>query len=420
MSTKYNHYTMHASQEPDLNSVLPLLERVGNLISSPVEGEALSDQLLDELISGLGADACWVYILDAEKEEFNLISHRGLTPEMATEMGSLRLGQGLPGKVALIKEPLLSSGMYPSTDDTLVSFGQAGFRCCIAAPMISHHNVLGVIGLCSSTLNQFTSSDLKLLSVISYLVAAAIDRSLLVHGKDNTEKIQLFSAISDKQEFLNALSHELQTPLTALIASAGLLMDELQKEPRSPQARLARNIARSASSLQNRLTELLNLARTKTARFRIERETFDFPTLFHKVVEELSPLVKNKKQSIFMEIPISLAVTADKQRIEQILLNLLSNAIKFTPQGGQITLRTKRDMDNIIVEVQDTGPGIPEGEQAELFQPYYRRSADRHRLPGLGLGLVITKQLVELHNGRIWMRSEPGKGSTFAFSLPLN
>jgi len=118
-------------------------------------------------------------------------------------------------------------------------------------------------------------------------------------------------------------------------------------------------------------------------------------------------------------VPASLAVVADEQRLEQILLNLLSNAIKFTPEGGQIALRANTDTKSLIVEVQDTGPGISEEEQQKLFRPYYRISADRRRMPGIGLGLVITKQLVELHGGRIWIQSEPGKGSTFAFSLPL-
>ena len=102
------------------------------------------------------------------------------------------------------------------------------------------------------------------------------------------------------------------------------------------------------------------------------------------------------------------------------MLNLLSNAIKFTPQGGEITIRARKEKTNLVVEVQDTGPGIPKEEQMKLFQPYSRISADRHRLPGLGLGLAITKQLVELQGGTIWLDSKQEKGSTFAFCLPLS
>jgi signal transduction histidine kinase len=101
------------------------------------------------------------------------------------------------------------------------------------------------------------------------------------------------------------------------------------------------------------------------------------------------------------------------------MLNLLSNAVKFTPRGGQITFIAREDKANLIVEVQDTGPGISKDEQLKLFRPHYRIPGDRRRFPGLGLGLAITKQLVEIHGGTLWVESELGKGSTFAFSLPL-
>ena len=411
---------MHLVQRPDQDSYLPLLERVHNLISIPLEGQAFFDQLLDELIGGLEIDACWIHLLSPENEELNLVSHRGLTKEMVEEIKSLRLGQALPGKVALIKEPLIATSMYPGEKRTLASNTRTDLCCFIAAPMMDRTNVLGIIGLGSRISNKFTVYDLKLLSIISSGVAVAADRAYLLHSKGEREKVELFSVLSEEKEFINSLSHELQTPLTALIASAGLLIGELQKESKGPQLRLAQNIAHSASSLQNRLTELIDLSRTKTTRFRIKRQPFDFSTLAQKVIEELSPLLNNKEQSIAVEMPTSISITADEQRVEQILLNLLANAVKFTPQNGKITLKAQQNKDSLIVEVRDTGPGIPEDEQKKLFRPYYRTSTDTHRLPGLGLGLAITKQLVELHKGRIWMESKPGKGSTFAFSLPLS
>ena len=110
---------------------------------------------------------------------------------------------------------------------------------------------------------------------------------------------------------------------------------------------------------------------------------------------------------------------ADAQRLEQVLHNLLMNAVKFTPAGGSITLRANKQNGNLVVEVQDDGIGIPKEEQARLFEPHYRVEADRQHFPGLGLGLALSKQIVELHGGKIWVTSEPGEGSTFAFTLPL-
>jgi len=406
-------------QEPEQVAFLSLLERVCNLTTSTLDGQSFFNQLLDELIAGLDIDACWIHLFNSEIEELEIIAHRGFNKQLIKEMGSLSLGQGLSGKVALLKEPLISPTLYPDEEHAQATPVKTSLRCFIAAPMISRNNIFGVIGLGSTNANSFTVHDLKMLSIIGSSIAVANDRSYLLYSKGEFERAERFSALSQEQEFMNALSHELQTPLTALIASVGLLIDELQKEPKGPQLRLAHNIAHSASSLQNRLMELIELSRSKTARFSIKMETFDFSTLAYKVVEELSPLINSKEQSLTIEVPDSISVTADKQRLEQILLNLVSNAGKFTPQGGQIILRARRNKQDLIVEVQDTGQGIPEDEQAKLFRPYYRTPADRYRVPGLGLGLAITKQLVKLHRGRIWMESKLGKGSTFAFSIPL-
>jgi signal transduction histidine kinase len=112
-------------------------------------------------------------------------------------------------------------------------------------------------------------------------------------------------------------------------------------------------------------------------------------------------------------------VSADRDRLRQIIQNLLNNALKFTPAGGEIIFRAREEGDNLVVEVQDTGPGISKEDQKRLFDPYYRRVEDRERLSGLGLGLALAKTLVELHGGQIWVKSKKGQGSTFGFSLPL-
>jgi len=406
----------HESQRSD--AYFSLLDRVSNLVSSSLETEEVFVQLLDMLVSGLKVDACCVQLLNPEKQKLTLVAHRGFTTEMANEVGSLKLGQGLIGKVALTGEPLMSPDVAADPNFVLLTPIQAGFRSFMAVPMRCGGKILGVLGLYDRTPNRFTEYEGKLLSAISACIAVAVDRAFPLH-RGETEKARLISSISEKQEFLSALSHELQTPLTALIASAGLLAEELEKEPSDSRVRLIQNVLHSASNLQNRLAELLDLSQAKTAHFRIRRKAVDFSALARKVAEEFSPLMKEKGQSLVMKVPATVIVTADEQRLEQILLNLLANAVKFTPRGGQITFRAKEDKADLIVEVQDTGPGIPREEQLKLFRPYYRIPADRHRFPGLGLGLAITKQLVELHSGKIWVESEPGKGSTFAFSLPL-
>jgi signal transduction histidine kinase len=122
-----------------------------------------------------------------------------------------------------------------------------------------------------------------------------------------------------------------------------------------------------------------------------------------------------------VELPSSLPVIlADDKRIKQVILNLINNALKFTPSGGQITLRAKSDSKNLLVEVQDTGRGVNKEDQSLLFNPYHQIEDGRFRYGGMGLGLALSKNLVELHGGKIWMKSQKGKGSTFSFSIPID
>jgi len=220
--------------------------------------------------------------------------------------------------------------------------------------------------------------------------------------------------------FLSALSHELKTPLTAIIASTGLLIEELDRRHEAVLLKLAQNISRSASSLQNRLNELINLSKNKDESYGIAKKEFDFSMLAAGVADQVLSLAKQKKQTLSLEVEPYIKINADDQRIEQVLLNLLSNAIKFTPEGGQIFLRAARDGNRLVINVQDTGPGIPNEEKRKLFIPYYHPSSDRSGIPGLGLGLAISKQIVELHGGAIWVQSDVGQGSTFSFSLPIH
>jgi signal transduction histidine kinase len=135
---------------------------------------------------------------------------------------------------------------------------------------------------------------------------------------------------------------------------------------------------------------------------------------------QISPIIQEKGQQLKMELPPSLPlIRGDGQRLEQVVLNLLNNATKFSPEGRDIIMRARARETEILVEIIDHGIGIAEEQKPRLFKPYSRLNADRQSHPGLGLGLALAKQVVELHGGRIWVVSEPGKGSNFSFTIPL-
>ena len=241
------------------DAVLSLLERIGSIVTSPLEIDKVLSRFLAELTSGLGVGACWIQLLNPDKEELALIAHQGFTKEMVREMGLLKLNQSLSSQVLSSGKPLTTADISSDTNNVMVAPVKAGFHSSAVVPLKTDDKVLGVMGLYSTALDRFRNYEIRLVSVISTYVAMVIDRELSLSQKDKLGKAEFYSTMSERQDFLNMLSHELQTPLTALVASAGLLEDELQRKPKDTQTRLIQNILHSASSLQDRLAELLQL-----------------------------------------------------------------------------------------------------------------------------------------------------------------
>ncbi len=235
-----------------------------------------------------------------------------------------------------------------------------------------------------------------------------------------------------KEENLNlvaATMHELKTPLTAIIVSAELLANELQPDEKSVLGRLIQSIIRNAHSLDERLSSLPKRGGLLAENPRFQPEPVEIGQVIHNVATQLYSKFKSKRQFLTLNVPDSLPpIKADKQYVEQILSNLLDNATKFTGEEGQVKVSAYRDGENLVVEVSDTGVGIAAEEQEKIFQPYYQVNRDKsrqttplgqeERYTDSGLGLAIAKFLVEMHQGKIWVKSKVGQGSSFFFSLP--
>ncbi len=238
-----------------------------------------------------------------------------------------------------------------------------------------------------------------------------------MYEQERKVRKELEAEVERRIEFTRALVHELKTPLTPVLSSSELLVSELHEEP---WASVARNIHRGAANLSNRVDELLDLAKGEIGMLEVHPRSVDAQQLLRGIADDMGAVVSSNGQSLELGLGPSLPmVWADEERLRQVVLNLLINASKFTPEGGKITLKAREEDGHLVIEVQDTGSGILEEEQERLFQPYHRQVSDRERLSGLGLGLALCKYLVELHNGKIWVESKMGEGSTFAFRIPL-
>jgi signal transduction histidine kinase len=220
-----------------------------------------------------------------------------------------------------------------------------------------------------------------------------------------------------KSEFVSMVSHELRTPLTSIKGYAELLLEDKEIGEERESLTIVR---KNADRLLGLINDLLDLSRIEAGRLDLQRTSLDLARLIPEVAGSLRPLIETKRQRLRLDLGDALpAVWADADRVTQILTNLISNAHKYTLVDGSITVAARRDNGFVCVDVSDTGIGLSPEDQAQIFTKFFRvhdRSPQSSR--GTGLGLVITRLLVELHGGRITLSSAPGQGSTFSFTLP--
>jgi signal transduction histidine kinase len=219
-----------------------------------------------------------------------------------------------------------------------------------------------------------------------------------------------------RMKFIGIASHELKTPLTAIKANIDFILSEKEgKVPEHMKSYLL-TIQRNTNRIQMRMDQMLDLSRMKSNRFLFNREQILLSEVIGGYVNEVAHVEKNL--SIQVDIPQGLLIYADKNAFHDIIINLLSNAFKFTADGGQVSILAGQKDQSILIEIRDTGMGIPEDKLQAIFDEFYQVEGGKHG--GTGLGLAIAKRLVEEHGGNIWVESQLGKGSTFYFTLPLS
>jgi two-component system, sensor histidine kinase and response regulator len=231
-----------------------------------------------------------------------------------------------------------------------------------------------------------------------------------------------------KSDFLSAMSHELRTPLNAIVGFSTVLLDNIDGPLSPPQREDVQSINRNGRFLLHLINELLDLARIEAGHLVLDRVPLQLPVLANEVTDTMQALLRGRTVVLKCGMPRDLPpLYADADRVRQILFNLLSNAVKFTEKGAIIvTAQTLEEIDSegkirsyVQINVRDTGIGIPPDQQEQIFEEFSQVHGRRSRMSGTGLGLSIVKRLVEAHNGRIWLKSAPGVGSTFSFTIPV-
>jgi PAS domain S-box-containing protein len=241
-----------------------------------------------------------------------------------------------------------------------------------------------------------------------------------LYEKEKQQREELQAEAKTRGIFIDILAHELRTPLTPMLASTDMLND-LMPDKGGVLKRLAVNISVSTHVLSRRLEELLDVARYSRGTFTLNKLPVDTGKYLNEVTARFKPSIDQFGQTLILEIAADLPfIEIDPSRLEQVIINLLSNASKFSPPNGRITLKARVLDTELRVEVMDEGIGITPEESRRIFQPYHRVEQDRMKFPGLGLGLTVSKQIVEAHGGKIWVDTTLARGSLFGFTIPLN
>ena len=268
--------------------------------------------------------------------------------------------------------------------------------------------VLGSLGFMGSTLSTAA------LNAVTYLVAIGIERARSLEEGSKTEALRQSEAL--KAALLDALAHDLKTPLTSIKGAVSHLLTL----PRNSEEEELLTIANEEADRMNRLVvEVLEMARIEAAKFHPDRSP-------HGVAEIVSAAVKAQEEAlrdrrVQLDIPEPLpAADVDFEFIQQVLKQLLDNAVKYSPPGSPLTISAGVAGEKIVISVADHGKGIPEAEQARIFEKFYRGRGSRDAVQGTGLGLSIAKGIIEAHGGKIWVTSQPGQGSIFSFALPAS
>ena len=233
---------------------------------------------------------------------------------------------------------------------------------------------------------------------------------------------QLEIATQHKSEFLANMSHELRTPLNAIIGFSEALVEKLFGELNAKQEDYLKDIHSSGRHLLSLINDILDLSKIEAGRMELELSAFDVPSALQNAMSLVRERAQQHDIALTLRVDPALGeLQADERRFKQILLNLLSNAVKFTPYGGRVEVSARLDANALEVSVSDTGVGIAREDQATVFEEFRQvGQRDSRKQEGTGLGLTLARRFVELHGGRLWLESEPGKGSTFSFTLPLN
>jgi len=391
---------------------LTLAYQISQELLSTNELEKLLAVLLDRVSSVLRVEIGSLMLVDKMQKELRIKAAKGLKEEIIRQT-KVKLGEGISGWVAKELKPLLIEDLAKYPQFTKRG-GKYSTDSLLTVPLIAGKELIGVLNVNNkATREVFTKDDLNRLITIGNQAALLI--------KDSREYEEMKRLNDVKSDFVSIVSHELRTPLATVKEGLSLLLDgaigKISKKQEEVLAISKQNIDR----LSRLITDMLDLSKMEAGRIKIKREFIDIKAIINQVVKSFKPTTDKKEISLTAHIDNDIkGVWGDADRITEVLTNLIGNAVKFTKKGDKINVTLKEKTGSIDIVVKDTGSGIEAEELDKVFDKFSQTSFKDSKVVSTGLGLSITKEIVELHKGNISVESKVGQGSAFTVNLPID
>jgi len=402
---------------------LTALGEVGQALSSTLELDKVLKTIVERAVKLTGLDGGSIYEYDEAAQQFSLQAAENMKEELvrAVRETPVKKGEGAIGRSAETLEPVqiadIADESYGGRRKELLI--RAGYRAILAVPLLREGQLLGALQVFRGTPGEFAPEVVELLKTFATQSAMAIQNARLF--REIAEKgRELEVASRHKSQFLASMSHELRTPLNAILGFNEMILGEVYGPVPAEMKEPLTDIQTSGKHLLRLINNVLDLAKIEAGRMELALGDYSVQDTVESVRSTLRPLAAEKGLEFLASVPVDLPLAyGDAGRITQCLMNLAGNSLKFTKQG-KVEIAVTQANGTLTFRVSDTGVGIPADKIGSLFTEFKQTDATiASEYGGTGLGLSISKKFVEMHGGRIWVESEPGRGSSFIFELPL-
>jgi signal transduction histidine kinase/CheY-like chemotaxis protein len=402
---------------------LEALAEVGEAISSTLVADEVLTTIVSHAVQLSSADGGSLMEYDEGTGLFRVRTVYGTDPAVVEALRAveIHIDRTWVGRASrqgeVLQIPDLDTAP-PPLDPHLAVLHASGWRSLVAIPLTRPDRVVGALVVRRLTPGAFSDDTCELLSAFASQSAVALTNARLYQQLERQSR-ELAEASRHKSEFLASMSHELRTPLNAVIGFSEVLLERMFGELNERQEDYLRDIHSAGRHLLALLGDILDLSKIEAGRMELDLTTFPMDDILSQAISLVRERAALHGLQLMLESTPGLGtVTADELRLKQVLLNLLSNAVKFTPDGGRIDVRAWRDGDVVEVTVTDTGIGVAPADQERIFDSFQQGERSASTSEGTGLGLTLSRRIIELHGGRLWLASTPGRGSTFGISIP--